>query len=122
MWSGVEAGDPVAETWAHVPGYGNNWADAIVYVSPIGRGRELRSDRVDLDFYFHLDTEPGFDVFQVQYDSAGSWTTVMTATGSDADSLGFQAPGVRFTDLQTTPIEYVGNDYGGDGGTRSASG
>lgn len=115
MWSGVDAGNPIGESWVNVPGYGNNWADALLYEStPLGD--TSAGQVVDLDFYFHLDTEPGFDLFQVQYDSAGTWTTVMTATGTDADSTGFQAPGVRFSDLQAVPIEYLGNDYGGDGG------
>jgi hypothetical protein len=115
MWSGVEAGDPIGETWVFLPGYGNNWADGMLYESAPLADPSIAQD-VSLDFYFHFDTEPGYDYFQVEYDSAGTWTTVMAVTGSDADSLGFNAPGAQFSAAQSAPIHYDGNDYGGDAG------
>jgi hypothetical protein len=113
--SRVFAGDPVAETWTYPAGYGNSWNDAILYESaPVGDATVGQT--VALDFFFHHDTEPGYDYFSVQFDSAGVWKTVLAVDGSDADSLGFAAPGVQFSAVQTEPILYGGNDYGGDEG------
>lgn len=115
MWSGVDAGDPVGASWVHVPGYGNNWNDALLYESPPIINTSV-GQTVSLDFYFHHDTEPGFDFFNVEYDSAGTWTTVLALDGSDKDTANqFSAPGVQFSAAQTAPIFYSGNDYGGDG-------
>lgn len=116
MWSGVEAGDPIAATWVNPQGYGNGWADALLYESaPLGN--PAVGQVVSLDFFYNFDTEPGWDFFSVQYDSAGTWTTLLSETGSNADTLGiFQAPGRQYSVYSTAPITYSGNDYGGDGG------
>jgi hypothetical protein len=115
MWSGVEVGDPVGETWERLPGYGNSWKDALLYESePLADPSVAQI--VNLDFYFHHDVEPGYDYFNVQYDSAGTWTSVLRIDGTDADSLGFGAPGVQFSAVQMVPIVFTGGDYGGDAG------
>ena len=31
MWSGVEVGDPIGETWTNLPGYGNSWNDVLEF-------------------------------------------------------------------------------------------
>ena len=50
----------------------------------------------------------------MQYDSAGTWTSVLALDGSNKDTANqFQAPGLQFSVASTTPIEYSGNDYGG---------
>jgi hypothetical protein len=114
IWSGVETGDPIAETWSNTPGYGNSWNDAVLYEgAPLAD--PSAGQTVSLDFVFNHDTEPGYDYFVVQYDSAGTWTTVMARDGSNRDTLNvFQAPGETFSANQTAPIFYAGNDYGGD--------
>jgi hypothetical protein len=116
MWCGLPASDPRTAGWAAAPGYGNNWSDALLYES--GSVLDPSSGQVvALDFYFHHDTEPGFDFFEVQYDSAGSWTTVLGLDGSNRDASNlFPAPGVQFSAVQGAPITFAGNDYGGEAG------
>jgi hypothetical protein len=117
LWCGVDVGDPVGASWENLPGYGNGWNDAIIYESePVADATVGQT--VDLDFFFHHDTEPGYDYFNVQYDSAGTWTSVLAIDGTDADSSGFHAPGVQFSAAQTAPILFAGNDYGGDASDR----
>jgi hypothetical protein len=112
--SRVDPGDPVAETWSNPSGYGNSWNDAILYESAPLSDPTI-GETVSLDFFFHHDTEPGYDYFNVQYDSAGTWKTVLAVDGSNADTLGVQnAPGLSFAANQTADIFFAGNDYGGD--------
>ena len=101
MWCGVESGTG----WVAAPGYGNDWFDILEYrsdsvVDP-GVGQT-----VELDFSFHYDVEPGYDHFTVEYDSAGTWITVLSVTGAAV------ASGVSFADVQARPIVYQGSDYG----------
>jgi hypothetical protein len=123
MWSGVAADDPYGASWNNVPGYGNNWNDVIIYESDPLANPDA-GQIVGLNFWFNHDTEPGFDFFEVQYDSAGTWTTVMSVDGSNKDASNvFQAPGVQFSAQQTADIVYNGlngtslqNDYGANEG------
>jgi hypothetical protein len=116
MWSGLETGAPGAESWVTPPGYGNHWSDVLIYESEPLVDPTV-GQVVNLDFYFNHETEPGFDFFQVQYDSAGTWETVLSADGSNKDAGNvFPAPGVQFSAVQTADIQYSGLDYGGDNG------
>ena len=113
----VDSGDPYGENWVSLPGYGNNWISRLVYESP-PLGDPTAGQTVSLDFFFHHDTEPVYDFFTVEYDSAGRWIELLSLDGSDSDSLGFHAPGVQFSTVKTGSIVYVGNDFGGDFGNQ----
>ena len=68
---------------------------------------------MQLDFFFNHDTEPGYDYFVVQYDSAGTWTRVYAVDGTNANGAnGFDAPGMQYSMVGAAPIQYTGNDYG----------
>lgn len=114
MWSGLDGTDAVSSTWVSAPGYGNNWADALLYESPAVADPSV-GEVVALDFFFNHDTEGGYDYLSVDYDSAGTWTRVFTIDGTNAVGNNYPAPGEQYS-LQagTTPITYVGNDFGGD--------
>jgi hypothetical protein len=118
MWSGLDSSDLRTETWKTAPGYGNGWNDILLFESaPVADASVGQT--VDLDFYFNFELELNWDFFFVEYDSAGTWTQVMGVTGSSQDTnLVFQAPGLLFSDVSTTPIVYSGNDYGGDDADR----
>ena len=114
MWSGLEASSSLAEGWVAAPGYGNNWNDGLIYESPSLADPSV-GQTVGLDFYFHHDTEPGYDFFIVEYDSAGTWTEVLSVDGYDSPDWGTVVPpGALFSELQLRPIQFQGNDYGGD--------
>ena len=118
LWSGVDAGDPQGLNWVHTPGYGNGWYDATLYTSP-PVADPTTGEVVTLDFFFNHDTEPAYDYFVVEYDSAGIWTTVYSVDGSNADTVGmFQAPGVQYSTVATSALVYAGYDYGGINGDR----
>ena len=128
-WAGRDV-DQV-EGWIHAPGYGNDWNEILSWTSPPLADTSVAQE-VELDFHFHHDLEPGYDFFTVQYDSAGilpglpgyyagagTSGSVFSTDGTDADTNGqFQAPGVRFSDVQQAPIVYAGGDYAGPDGDR----
>lgn len=111
MWSGEPDSIPFTEFWENAPGYGDEWFDVLEFESdPVSDPQNGRT--VDLDFFFNVDVEPGYDFFLVQYEVGGAWTTVATLTGTNKDSLGvFQAPGVQYSLLGASPIVYQGGDY-----------
>jgi hypothetical protein len=119
LWCGVAADDPLAEDWGSPPGLGNNWFDSATYESAPLADPSVGQE-VDLEFYFNYDlADVMFDFFHVQYDSAGSWVTVLTRTGFSRDASDeFPAPGRRFSVEQDAPILFTGHDYGGDAGDR----
>ena len=116
-WCGRSAEQ--APGWASAPGYGNHWVAVLEYESaPLadpGVGQT-----VDLDFWFHQDTEPGYDFFSVEFDSAGVWVPVYSASGTTRPDPGvddFPAPGTRFSDVGR-PIVFAPNGYSLDGTIR----
>lgn len=113
MWCGLEDTDPATETWISAPGYGNGWGDELLYVSaPVNN--PAVGETVSLNFFMNYDTEPDYDLVRVEYDRAGQWVEVARADGTNATGPGsFAAPGVQFTSIQTQPITYQGNDFGG---------
>jgi len=107
MWSGTEDGDPLSAGWVKPTGYGNGWNDGIMFTSGTVADNSV-GQTVALDFVFNHDTEPGYDYFLVEYDSAGVWTEVFSI-----DSSG---QGVQYSTVGADPIIFTGNDYGGVGG------
>jgi hypothetical protein len=101
--------------WDDAPGYGNGWFDLLIYEETVADPNVGQT--VGLDFFFNHDTEPGYDYFLVQYDSAGQWITALSLDGTNKDASNvFAAPGVQYSTTAATPIVYVGGDYGGDAG------
>ncbi|RKZ14190.1 hypothetical protein DRQ53_12100 [bacterium] len=114
MWSGLDGTDPVSSSWVNSPGYGNGWNDYLLYESVPIVDTSV-GETVTLDFFFNHDTEPGYDYFNVDYDSAGTWTNVYNADASNKDGSNvFLAPGLQYSLQGAGSITYVGNDFGGD--------
>ena len=108
MWCGAD--DPA---WANPPGYGNNWVQDLVYESePIADPSVGQT--IDFDFVFHHDTEVAYDFFEVWVDSVSHQRLVLEVDGTNAVDGVFAAPGVRFSDLATTPITFEPNGYSHD--------
>jgi len=82
IWSGVPQGTLGFRT---APGYGDNWDDQLVFTENV-LPNEAFSAR--LRFVFNYDTEPTYDFFFVDYDSAGTWTTLASYDGTNADEQG----------------------------------
>jgi len=108
MWAGRSTEQEPG--WASAPGYGNSWNARLEFRAPVsdpGAGQTI-----GLDFFFNHDTEPGYDYFHVQYDSAGTEVVVYSRDGSNRDGSGqFVAPGVQYSAVGATPIQYAGGDY-----------
>lgn len=106
LWSGVEAGTP---GYPNAPGYGNSWNDIIIFsqaVNPVG------AHTVRLQFEYHYDTEPGYDFFTVDYDSAGFWTNLLSVAGTNDDGSGtFPTPAI-FDETVNIPSGSLGGDFG----------
>jgi len=115
MWCGQDGTTQPSIGWENTPGYGNGWFAILRYNSGT-IANTAAGQTVALDFVFNHDTEPGYDYFLVQYDSAGAFTTVFSADGSNRDTANiFQVPGVQYAVAAgVTPIVYTGGDYGGD--------
>jgi len=110
-WSGLADGDPLAAGWDDAPGYGNNWNDVLLFESdPVANPAAGAS--IGLDFYYNIDLEPGYDFFLVEYDSAGTWTTVWQDDNTNRTELGFPIPGLQYSTLAASPIVFTGGDYG----------
>ncbi|RKZ11906.1 hypothetical protein DRQ32_04880 [bacterium] len=111
MWCGLPAGDRDVAGWVNPQGYGNYWSDVLVHesapVANVGVGQT-----VSLDFFLNYETEVDYDFVRVEYMRNAQWVEVASVTGTNHDGGGtFAAPGVRFSDIQTAPIEFLGNDY-----------
>ena len=125
MWCGVDADEFRGTGYYHVPGYGNNWDESLVYEFEVKDPSQ--PDTIELEFFFNFDHEPGYgDEFTVEYDLAGTWVEVMRADwfddphpyGSNKDISGiFPVPGEKFSDNAQGAIVYTGNDYGASGST-----
>ena len=112
-WCGQSAAQQPG--WAGGAGYGNGWNDILLF-EPQAPADAAVGQTVSLDFFFNHDTEPGYDFFVVQYDSAGTWKQVYARDGSNRDASNvFQAPGVQYSTAGASPIVYAGNDYSTDG-------
>lgn len=109
MWAGQSAAQQPG--WTSAPGYGNSWNALLEFSAPMVDPSVGQT--VGLDFYFNHDSEPGYDFFNVQYDSAGSAVVVYSRDSSNKDGSNiFQAPGVQYsTQGSAQPIVYAGNDY-----------
>ncbi len=114
---GMWCGDNPATGWAAPPGYGNGWRDYLVWRSgPIADPSQGQT--IDLDFFFNYETEPGYDFFKVEYLNSTGWNTVYAVYGTNkVGGTGgvFPTPGVQYSTVGAPPIEYLGNDYAGDG-------
>jgi len=114
IWSGLDGNDPISETWTTPPGYGNGWNDILIYESAPLADPSV-GETAALDFFFNHDSEPGYDYFIVEYDSAGSWTEVFLVDSSNKDGSNvFQPPGEQYSLQSAKPINWSGNDFGGD--------
>lgn len=96
--------------WATAPGYGNSWNALMSYHSTVGDPSVGQT--IGLDFVFNHDTEPGYDYFDVEYDSAGVAVRVFHIDGDNRDSSGGFVP-LSFASQSPAPIVYGANGYGG---------
>lgn len=114
-WSGEPdsiggAVNPDTEFWTSAPGYGDEWFDVLEFESdPVTDPASGLT--VDLDFFFNVDVEPGYDFFLIQYEVGGAWTTVASLSGTNRDSLGSYGNGVQYSLVGAAPIVYQGGDY-----------
>ena len=110
MWAGQTAAQQPG--YATPPGYGNSWNALIEYRRTVAN--PAIGQTVGLDFFFNYETEPAFDFFVVEYDSANATRTLYAASGSNSPGGGvFAAPGIRYSTLSTGSIIYSGNGYSG---------
>ncbi len=107
MFSGVEAGTPGYLT---APGYGNNWNDVLQWEALTN---PTIFTQVRLQFDYHHDTEPGYDFFHVEFDSAGTWVSMLTIDSSNRDSTGAFVPQVFDQSVTFTPLMYTGPQLAG---------
>ncbi len=115
-WCGQSAAQQPG--WAGGAGYGNGWNDILIFQGWVPADPAV-GQTVGLDFFFNHDSEPGYDFFTVEYDSAGFWKQIYSKDGSNKDASGvFQAPGVQFSSVATGSVVYGGNDYSTDGTIR----
>lgn len=106
IWSGVDAGAP---GFVSAPGYGNNWDDQLIFTESVNA---LVANTARLQFQFHYDTEPTYDFFFVDYDSAGTWTNLGTYDGTNDDGSGsFLTPAIFD---QTVNLPPTAAGLGGD--------
>ena len=117
-WIGLPAGVEATAGWTDAPGYGNNWANALIFESPVSD--PSIGQTVDLDFVFNIDTELSYDFLYVEYDLGGMWIKVADFDGTNKDGVtgDFAAPGLRYSELGAAPIVYTGDDYSTDGTIR----
>lgn len=111
-WAGQDAAQQPG--WSDAPGYGNSWNELLQYaktVSNTGAGQV-----VSLSFSFNHDSEPGYDYFGVEYDSANVTISVLSLDGDSKDASGNFVPKNFPADVSVAhAIEYQGGDYAGDG-------
>lgn len=108
MWSGVPAG---TSGYVAAPGYGNNWNDIITWT---GQTNPAQFTNVRLAFEYNFDTEPGYDYFIVEYDSAGAWIEWLSVAGSNQEPDGtFLTPANFDETVLYTPLMY-GGDFNTD--------
>jgi hypothetical protein len=110
-----------APYWVTPPGYGSNWNTSIMYESDPVADPSV-GQTVNFDFFFNIDSEPGYDVLMVEIEQVGWWQPMHPAWGFDGTNreVGdvFPAPGLHFSDLGLSTFDFFGNDYGGDDGDR----
>jgi FlgD Ig-like domain len=101
--------------WISAPGYGDSWNDRLLFRSgPLAD--PSMGQTVNLDFVFNYNTEVGYDFFSVEVDSAGTWITLYSTSGTNALGGVFANPGVQYSTVATRSISYAGGDYGGANG------
>lgn len=102
-------------SWAAPPGFGNGWDTLIEYRATVADPSQGQT--VDLSCIFNYDNDT-WDVFYVEYDSAGTWTRCAEFRGNNRQPMwtGVFVP-VNYPDdvPEALPIVYAGNDYGGGG-------
>lgn len=117
MWAGKRA--PQAPDFAGGDGYGNGWFAILEWRSgPLADPSVGQT--VELDFVFNYETEPGYDFFEVRYQRAGQWISVLQRSGTNLVGGSFAPPGVIYHEAGAAPITYSGNDYGGPQGNEIA--
>jgi len=110
MWCGQTlAHQP---SWADAPGYGNNWNAILAFRQPVSDPSV--GQVVDLEFFFNLESEPGYDFLRVDYNQNGVWIETYAGTGYNGGPNGPEVPGETYTSVKTAEIEYLGNDYPDD--------
>jgi len=104
MWAGQTAAQQPG--WVGGAGYGNGWNALLTYRAEVSN--TAAATTVGLTFIFSHDSEPAFDFFDVEYDSANTTLRVFRRDGSGT--------GVAFpTGSEVHAIEYTGGDYSGPG-------
>ncbi len=98
--------------WVGGAGYGNSWNIILEWRATVDESSGPVAQTVGFTFAFNADTEPGYDFFLVEYDSANVTKTVTSSDGWNTDP---QPPGTQFP--ADVPIyhalEYNGGDYSG---------
>lgn len=100
--------------WGDPPGYGNSWDESLVWEGSVSDPQSGQT--VSLDFYYNYDTEPRYDYFLVEYDSAGTWKTVLDETGYHPTD--FAPPGLLYSESEAEPIVYDPGGYAGEDSDR----
>lgn len=111
MWAGQSAEQQSG--WATPPGYGNAWNALLTYRHTVSEPSVGQT--VQLGFTFNHDTEPLFDFFDVEYDSASTTRRILRLDGSNKDGGGNFTPVAFPTGAEIRTIQYAGNDYSGPG-------
>ncbi len=98
--------------WVGGAGYGNSWNAILEWRATVDESSGPVAQTVGLTFAFNADTEPGYDFFWVEYDSANVQRIV---TGVEGWNTNPQPPGTQFpADVFVAhPFQYNGGDYSG---------
>jgi hypothetical protein len=88
------------------PGYGNSWNDILDWS---GLTNPTINTLVRLVFDYNHDTEPAYDFFYVEIDSAGFWTPLLAIDGDNRDGGNqFTTPAHFDESVLFTPLMYTG--------------
>jgi hypothetical protein len=102
IWDGLAAGPAGFAT----TGYGNNWRDQLDRTFTVSN--IAASTVITWDLQFNYDSEDGYDLFDVQWDSVRSMHSLASYTGTNKVGGVFAAP-VNFHGVITYhPGDYVG--------------
>lgn len=112
MWAGRTAEQEPG--WRTAPGYGDDMDAVLEYRATVSNPSAAQI--VDLQFVFNHDSEPGYDFFHVEYESAGTTLTVLRLDFDNKDDSGVFVPVSFPTGEESRLITYAGNDYAGPGG------
>lgn len=104
MWDGVVSG---TAGYASAPGYGNSWRDLLDRRFTVTS--TAVSTSLSWNFVFNHDSEPGYDFFSVQWDSAGTMVELASFDADNRDTAGqFSTPASFSAAIVYSPGMYAG--------------